>query len=60
MTVPSAMLNVANRPVVPVTCVVVGATFGHARHHRQHRLGTIQSLHLRFLVHTQNDNPLGW
>src|SRR5207247_8362787 len=28
----------------PVTDVVVGAPFGHARHHRQHRLRAVQGL----------------
>ena len=31
-----------------VAGVVVGAPFGHARHHRQHRLGPVQRLHLVF------------
>src|SRR5438105_9087039 len=39
--------------------VVVGAPFGHARHHRQHRLGSVQGLHLRFLVHAHDNRPLG-
>jgi hypothetical protein len=34
--------------------VVVGAPFGHAGHHRQHRLGPVQRLDLALFVHTQH------
>jgi hypothetical protein len=30
--------------------VVMGAPFGHARHHRQHRLGAVQGLDLALLI----------
>ena len=42
-----------------VADVVVGAPLGHAGHHRQHRLGPVQRLHLRLLVHAQHHRPLG-
>jgi hypothetical protein len=41
---------------VPV--VVVGAPFGHAGHHRQHRLGPVERLDLGLLVHAQHHGPL--
>ncbi len=47
ITVPSAMLNAATGSHA-VPGVVVGAPLRHARHHRQHRLGAVQRLHLRF------------
>jgi len=34
----------------PVPDIVVAAPLGHARHHRQHRLGPVQRLDARFLV----------
>jgi hypothetical protein len=43
----------------PGTEVVVGAALGHARQHRQHRLGPVQRLDLGLLVHTQHQRPLG-
>ena len=59
MTVPSAMLNAANRLVMPCRQVVVGAPLGHARHHRQHRLGPVQRLDLGLLVDAEHDGLLG-
>ena len=40
--------------------VVMTAPSRHAGHHRQHRLGTVQCLHLTLLVHAQDDGTLGW
>ena len=54
ITVPSAMLNAANRLVMPCAGVVVGAPLGHARHHRQHGLGAVQGLDLRLLVDAEH------
>lgn len=42
-----------------VADVVVGAPLGHARHHRQHRLGPVQGLDLRLLIHRQHHRTLG-
>ena len=42
-----------------VADVVVGAPLGHARHHRQHRLGPVQRLDLGLLVDPQHDRALG-
>ena len=39
--------------------VVVGAPLGHARHHRQHRLGPVQGLDPGLLVHAQHHRLLG-
>ena len=39
--------------------VVMGALLGHARHHRERRLGPGQRLDLRLLVHTEHDRGLG-
>ena len=39
--------------------VVVGALLGHARHHRERRLGSGQRLHLGLLVHAQHHGGLG-
>ena len=38
--------------------VVVGAAFGHARHHRQHRLGPVQRLDLALFIHAQHHRLL--
>ena len=38
--------------------IVVTAAFGLPSAHRQHRLGPIQSLDLRFLLYTQNHGPI--
>ena len=43
----------------PVPSVVVCAPFRQARAHRQHRLGTVQGLHLRLLVDAQDHGTLG-
>jgi len=43
-----------------VALVVMGATLGHAGHHRQHRLGAVQRLDLGCVVHAQHHGPLGW
>ena len=37
----------------------MGAPLGHARHHRQYRLGPVQRLDLAFLIHAQHHRPLG-
>ena len=42
-----------------VADVVVGALLGHARHHRERRLGPGQGLDLGLLVHRQHDRALG-
>ena len=41
-----------------VAGVVVGAPLGHPRHHRQHRLGPVQGLGLRLLVHAEDHGLL--
>ena len=41
-----------------VAGVIVGAPLGHAGHHRQHRLGPVQRLHLALLVHAQHHRLL--
>ena len=58
MTVPSAMLKAANRLVIAVAGVVVGAALGHAGHHREHRLGPVEGLDLGLLVHAQHHGLL--
>ncbi len=40
--------------------VVVGAPFGEALLHRQHRRGPIQRLDLGLLIHAQHDRVLRW
>ena len=42
----------------PVPGVVMAAALGHAGHHRQHRLGPVQRLDTRFLVHAQHHRVL--
>ncbi len=37
----------------------MGTAFGHARHHRLHRLGTVQRLDLALLVDAEHDRPFG-
>ncbi|MDQ0938629.1 hypothetical protein QFZ67_000334 [Streptomyces sp. V1I1] len=37
---------------------VVAAAFGHPGHHREHRLGPVQRLDLRLLIHAQHQRPL--
>ena len=39
--------------------VVGGLTLGHARHHRQHRLGPVQGLDPALLIHAEHQSPLG-
>lgn len=43
-----------------VAVVVVGAPFGHPRHHRQDRLGPVQGLDLGFLIDAQHNGSIGW
>ena len=38
----------------------MGAPLGHAGQHRQDRLGPVQRLDLRLLVHAQHQRPLRW
>ena len=38
--------------------IVVAAPLGHARHHRQHRLGAVQRLDAGLLIHAQHHRPL--
>src|SRR5215813_6923028 len=40
--------------------VAVRATFGYARHHRQHRLLAIECLDLALLVDTEDKGPVWW
>ena len=42
-----------------VADVVVGASLGHARHHRQDRLGAVQGLDLGLLVDAEHHRALG-
>jgi hypothetical protein len=41
-----------------VAHVVMAAPLGHARHHRQHRLGAIEDLHPGLFIDTQHHCPL--
>ena len=38
---------------------IMGAPFGLARAHRQERLGAVERLNLEFLIHTEDQSPLG-
>jgi len=52
------MLKAVNR-LVTRAGVVAGAPLGHARRHRQHRLGQVRGLHLRLLIQAQHHGALG-
>ena len=40
--------------------IAVRATFGYARHHRQHRLLAIEGLDLALLIDAEDEGPVGW
>ncbi len=42
-----------------VADVAVGATLGHARHHRQNRLLPVERLDLTLLIYAQDQRPVG-
>jgi hypothetical protein len=44
----------------PVPEVVVGALLGSPRPDAAHGLGAFQGLDLGFLIHAEDDRPLGW
>ena len=47
-----------NSEVVPCLGIAVRATFGHARHHRQHRLLAIECLDLALLIDAEDEGSV--